>query len=236
MTSKPSLRVLDDPERLLYIREDGDYADFRSRSVEKEPWTYEWLKNLHTGDVLYDIGANVGSYSLMAAVRGALVYAFEPLPMNYAELVANVQINNLGKKIYCYPIAATSNSPNVSWIPFSVHNLNRPGYGLASAEKQYEEAKDVYLPSAALDTLSVTAFKPPTHVKIDVEGFEFHVLDGMQVLLGTEKVKSLIVEVANDRTEIQVEKLMERHGYYGEEVEGSRGSGDNRTLIYEQES
>jgi hypothetical protein len=49
--------MLDDPERLLNIREQGDYRGFRSRGVEKEPWTYEWLKNLGTGDVLYDIGA-----------------------------------------------------------------------------------------------------------------------------------------------------------------------------------
>ena len=235
MTSKPSLRVLDDPERLLYIREDGDYNNFRSRGVEKEPWTYEWLKDFYTGDVLYDIGANVGSYSLMAGARGATVYAFEPLPVNYAELIANVHLNNLSEKIYCYPIAAT-NSYLTSWMPFSVHDINLPGYGLASAEKQYKESEDIYLPSAALDSLPATAFKPPTHVKIDVEGFELHVLDGMQGILGAGNVKSLIVEVADDRTETQIEKLMERHGYYGEEVEGSRGSGKNRTLIYEQES
>ena len=63
-----------------------------------------------------------------------------------------------------------------------------------------------------------------------------HVLDGMQGILGAGNVKSLIVEVADDRTETQIEKLMERHGYYGEEAEDSRRSGENRTLIYEQES
>jgi FkbM family methyltransferase len=235
LTSDPSLRILDDPERLLYIRASGDFRGYRAIPVAKEPWTYDWLKDLSTGDVLYDIGANVGSYSLMAGARGAAVYAFEPLPVNYAELIANVHLNSLSEKIYCYPIAAT-NSYLTSWIPFSVHDINLPGYGLASAEKQYKGSEDVYLPSAALDALPATAFKPPTHVKIDVEGAEFHVLDGMQGILSAGSIKSLVIEIADDRTEIQIKKLMERHGYYGEEAEDSRRSGENRTLIYEQES
>jgi FkbM family methyltransferase len=154
--------------------------------------------------------------------------------VNYAELIANVNINNLGGKIYCYPIAAGSSNPSTGWIPFSMHSFEDPGYGLASAEKRYDEGTDVYLPTAAVDTLSGTAFNLPTHVKIDVEGFEFYVLDGMHGVLGTGNIKSLIVEIADNRTETQIEKLMERHGYYGEECEGSRRTGENRTLIYEQ--
>ena len=233
MTSKPSLRVLDDPERSLYILSDGDYAGWRSQAVKKEPWTYAWLKDLGAGDVLYDIGANVGSYSLMAGARGALVYAFEPLPVNYLELVANVQLNSLEGKIYCYPIAASS-SP--SWLPFSVQLQGTPGYGLASAERRHEDAREIYLPAIDLDGLSDVVFNLPTHVKIDVEGFEFRVLSGMQGILSANHVKSVIVEVIDDRIEAQIEKLMERHGYYGEEVEGTRRTEENRTMIYEQEA
>ena len=223
--------MLDDPERLLNIREQGDYRGFRSRGVEKEPWTYEWLKNLGTGDVLYDIGANVGTYSLMAGARGSLVYAFEPLPVNYAELVANVHLNNLNGKVYCYPFVASSAS---CWLPLEVHYPDTPGYGLASAEKLYEGSSTVYLPAMPLDGLSAQLFSPPTHVKIDVEGHEFYVLNGMQGLLGAGTIKSVIVEIVDNNAETQIEKLMERHGYYGEEAEDSRRTEENRTLIYEQ--
>jgi FkbM family methyltransferase len=223
--------MLDDPERLLNIREQGDYRGFRSRGVAKEPWTYEWLKNLGTGDVLYDIGANVGTYSLMAGARGASVYAFEPLPVNYAELVANVHLNNLGGKIYCYPFVVSSAS---CWLPLEVHFSDTPGYGLASAEKRYEGSSTIYLPAMPLDELSAQMFSPPTHVKIDVEGHEFYVLNGMQGLLGGGTIKSVIVEIVDNHAETQIEKLMERHGYYGEEAEDSRRTEENRTLIYEQ--
>jgi hypothetical protein len=54
----------------------------RLRPVAKEPWTVRWLeRNIRTDDVLYDIGANVGAYTLIAAAlrrRGVRVVAVEP--------------------------------------------------------------------------------------------------------------------------------------------------------------
>jgi FkbM family methyltransferase len=227
--------MLDDPERLLNIRADGDFRGYRSIPVAKEPWTYEWLKDFDTGDVLYDIGANVGSYSLMAAARGALVYAFEPLAVNYAELVANVQLNNLREKIYCCPIAASSVD---GWIPLAMHDRahNIPGYGLASAESRFKDGEAVYVPSMALSNLSERMFASPTHVKIDVEGHEYMVINGMTPYFKDGQVRSAIIEIADDHTEGQIDNWLNAYGYYGEEAEGSRRSGENRTLIYEQKS
>src|ERR671932_123659 len=57
----------------------------RLRPVAKEPWTVRWLeRSLRDGDVLYDVGANVGAYSLIAAALGAQVVAIEPAYANYA--------------------------------------------------------------------------------------------------------------------------------------------------------
>ena len=227
--------MLDDPERLLNIREQGDYNGFRSRGVEKEPWTYEWLRDFDSRVVLYDIGANVGTYSLMAAARGALVYAFEPLPVNYAELVANVQLNNLSRKVFCSAVAATSND---CWTPLHLHDRmhNMPGYGLASTERVFKDGETVYVPAMSLDGLSERTFNPPTHLKIDIEGHEYMALSGMQRFFSEQRVESLIVEIADDHTEEQIELLLNPFGYYGEECEGSRRTGENRTLVYEQES
>ena len=201
--------------------------------MQKEPWTYEWLKDFGYGDVLYDIGANVGTYSLMAGARGAFVYAFEPLPVNYAELHANVALNGLSETIYCYPIAVSNSD---GWIPLRAHMLDTPGYGLASAEKDYAGETLVYVPSEALDSLSAAVFRPPTHIKIDIEGHEYVALTGAMSYFNAGTVKSLIVEIADDQTESKIDLLLNPVGYYGEEAEGSRRTGENRTLIYEQES
>jgi len=224
--------MADDPERLINIRKSGDFNGWRSRGVAKEPWTYEWLKDLGKGSVLYDIGACVGTYSLMAGARGALVYAFEPLPVNYAELQANIRLNHLSSNVFAVPLAASAHD---GFIELHVHNGGTiPGYGLASAEKAYEDSDSIWVPSAALDTLSVTMFNPPTHIKIDVEGFEYMVIYGMQRFFREKGVESMIVEVDGEENEEKISQLMYPFGYFGEEVGERRSKSDMRTLVYEQ--
>ena len=69
----------------------------RLRSVEKEPFTVEWIeRSIKPGDVFYDIGANVGAYSLIAAKvtgNGARIFAFEPSAATFHDLSRNILHN-----------------------------------------------------------------------------------------------------------------------------------------------
>src|SRR6187455_11828 len=66
----------------------------------KEPDTIEWIGSFQPGEVLVDIGANVGMYSIWAAkTRGVRVYAFEPESQNYALLYKNIVLNNLSQQV-----------------------------------------------------------------------------------------------------------------------------------------
>src|SRR4051812_16333710 len=70
----------------------------RLRSCEKEPWTVRWIEEyLKPGQVLYDVGANVGAYTLVAAIAvpEARVLAFEPAPANFAALSGNLELNDV---------------------------------------------------------------------------------------------------------------------------------------------
>jgi hypothetical protein len=66
----------------------GSSSKKRLRSLfSKEPITIAWMDTFASGETLYDIGANVGMYTVYAAVmRDAAVYSFEPEALNYAEL------------------------------------------------------------------------------------------------------------------------------------------------------
>ena len=77
---------------------------WRARSFhEEEPETLRWLDELDVDDVLWDVGANVGMYSLYAGkFRGCRVVAFEPEAQNYALLVDNFALNGLGDR--CFPV------------------------------------------------------------------------------------------------------------------------------------
>ena len=68
----------------------------------------DWLdKTLHDGDVFFDVGANVGIYSLYAALRNpkTKVYAFEPEYSNLHQLKQNILLNSLAETIFPYSLA-----------------------------------------------------------------------------------------------------------------------------------
>src|SRR5205085_611263 len=66
----------------------------------KEPDTIRWLNGISRDAVLWDVGANVGVFSLYAGLlRGASVVAFEPLAANFHVLSRNIQINGLEDRV-----------------------------------------------------------------------------------------------------------------------------------------
>ena len=66
-------------------------TEFRARTFhEKEPETLEWIDSIGKEETLWDIGANVGLYSMYAAQKGLKVLAFEPSPANYHLLNSNI--------------------------------------------------------------------------------------------------------------------------------------------------
>src|ERR1044071_5509253 len=80
------------PSRLTRERVDSIYV--------KEPCTLEWIDSFAPGDVLVDVGANVGMYTIWAAAtRKASVFAFEPEAQNYALLNRNILANNLQDRV-----------------------------------------------------------------------------------------------------------------------------------------
>lgn len=219
---------LDDPDYPLQIERSSDFQAYRSRAREKEPWTYEWLKDFDSNTLFYDVGACVGSYSLMAAARGATVIAFEPLRENVRGLVQNIHLNNLADNVTIVE-SAVSDQP----LSMHVHDAKGglpAGYGLGSLLPVRNQTKEVEVMTVTLDA-AAELYGYPTHIKIDVEGAEDLVLiSGLDVL---NKVQSVIVEIADDDTERYLGWLMASGGLTGREV-GNRRTMEQRTKVYER--
>src|SRR5438105_3422670 len=89
------------------------YASTGSSSIKrvdslltKEPITIAWMDSFDEGETMYDVGANLGMYTIYAAVmRKARVYAFEPEALNYAELNKNIHLNGLHDRVLAYCLA-----------------------------------------------------------------------------------------------------------------------------------
>lgn len=167
---------------------------------DKEPDTIRWIESMPEGSILLDVGANVGMYTIFAAVsRGATVYAFEPESQNYALLNANIAANQLSDRVVAFPLAL-SDRMQLDRLYLSEFALG--GSCHSFAEKVGFDLKPRATPfaqgafSVSLDQLIETGAIPvPDYIKLDVDGFEHKVLEGARKTLTNPKVRGLIVEL-----------------------------------------
>jgi FkbM family methyltransferase len=133
-----------------------------------------FVENIRDGDVVYDIGANAGFFTLLAsklAGRGGTVYAFEPLPRNIGYLQRHVSLNDCAN-VRIVPRAAAAKSGTMRFT--IAHN---PSQGGLSDKGELEVG------TQTLDDFVAAGSKPSDFMKIDVEGAESDVLAGASALL-----------------------------------------------------
>lgn len=168
----------------------------------KEPDTVAWLQRMPKDSVLLDVGANIGIYTLTAAVgRGCQVYAFEPESQNYANLNANIALNNIANRVTAY-CAALTDQPGLDRLFLS--RFEKDGGG--SCHSYGEEVGFDLAPRPSpfaqgciglkLDDLVKQGVIPiPDFIKIDVDGFEHKVVAGAMETLKNPKVKEILIEI-----------------------------------------
>lgn len=203
------MRQLDYPSAKLFLNTQTirEY-ETRARSVRKEPKTVQWFeKYSKDGAVIYDIGANVGAYSLIAASRGAEVYAFEPSFQNAFRLHENISLNNLDGKITVLPVILGSKN---GLARFSVIDTTfGASRGFSDTGDREGKAYPVFTLDDARRTLSLPA---PIAVKIDIDGAEVELLRGAQTLLSDRALKSMLIETEEKHTD-SIKKIMADAGF-----------------------
>ena len=176
-------------------------SKYRANSLyQKEPETIAFLNSLSKDSVLWDVGANIGIYSIYGAkVTGARVYAFEPSMMNLELLFRNVQVNNLGNRVTIVPLAL-SDKDSVLDLFMSKENLHWAGAHNSIGQNMAQDGQAMVEPKvssqlSATGSNLISAFNVPvpTHIKIDVDGLESLVLQGMSFYI--EKIHLILVEV-----------------------------------------
>jgi FkbM family methyltransferase len=187
----------------------------------KEEGTVRWIRTeVKAGQVFYDIGANIGLYTLMAARRvapGGLVYAFEPHVANVNSLLHNISRNDLNP--YVKVISAALNDSEgffdfnyAAWVPgSSMSQLNDTRDDL---QREFRPVFSEYKYATTVDRLIETgAIHPADHVKLDVDGNELLILRGMaKFLQGRKRPKTVQAEI-NPRHKEALYGFMEEHGY-----------------------
>ena len=148
---------------------------------------------LREGDVFYDIGANVGFFSVLAGRlvgQAGAVFAFEPVPANASTVERNARLNRLGN-IEVLRVAVSHHTGKSEL--FLAHYAG--GAALKSAGVPPDLAGSIVVDTSSIDDLvEHRRIRPPDVVKIDVEGAEKDVLQGMLIALREWRPK-VILEV-----------------------------------------
>jgi FkbM family methyltransferase len=152
------------------------------------------LHFLRPGDLFADIGANIGSYTLLASgVAGCRTVAFEPDPTTAAALDRNIKLNNLADLVEIR-VAAAGEQRGVARFSVGLDTLNR----VVSSPNM--DAREV--PVENLD--SAFDYGAPILMKMDVEGYEAQVLHGAKGLLRAPELRAVLIE---DRSSAVVQML-----------------------------
>ncbi len=203
-TGKTTIISIDSKQgEKLYFFAPSKMATFRINTLfTKEPSTISWLNRLKETDTFLDIGANIGIYSVYAAVvKKCRVVSIEPESQNFSNLVRNIVINNLYEKTLPFCLAM-SNENKIGVLHLSTFSID----GAASGHMFDEELKFNLTPGKSpfqqgcigmkLDSFIEEKYFPiPDFIKIDVDGLEHKVIEGAITTLKNPKVKSVLIEI-----------------------------------------
>lgn len=193
-----------DQKKILFANNKGEKTYIKNRvdrMLTKEPETIKWINSFEKDSVFFDVGANIGIYTLYSAiVKENTVYAFEPHSANYKNLLDSINLNQL-HKCYAYNVAL-SDQINLSTI--SVKNMYE-----GVADNVVGKQGDYYHGCIEMDLDSLVnknLLPQPDYIKIDVDGFEDKVLKGSWSTI--MKCKSILVEI-DRKHEAYVAKILD---------------------------
>jgi FkbM family methyltransferase len=167
----------------------------------KEPETLSWINKFEQNTIFWDIGANIGLYSIYAAkISKSKVFAFEPSVFNLEILARNVYLNKLSSTISIIPL------PLNDLISFSNMKLTSTEWGgaLSTFDKNFgwngKNINQIFeyniLGVTMNDAHNLFKVPYPDYIKIDVDGLEHYILNGGKDVI--KNCKEILIEINDD--------------------------------------
>ncbi len=197
----------------LNLKDEGISKDLALDGIREPESTQEVKRMLKEGDVVIEVGANIGYYALiesrLVGEKGR-IYAVEPSPYNVDNLKRNIKLNNI-KNIEVFELAI-GDKDGVAELNVSPHsNLNSL---IRQDNKKIIEAIKVKV--MALDNF-LKDKKLPDFLRMDVEGYEASILKGMGKLLRSKHPMDLFIEIhphiMRRKETVYLLKTLKKHGF-----------------------
>jgi FkbM family methyltransferase len=183
-----ALKFKDGNER-LYLHHFSQYVAERD--------LVNWIDTFSKNDIFYDIGCNVGHFSIYAAKKNIKTYCFDGHFGNLSDLIYNIHLNNVAKKINLIPtlLGEKNECTNFCLRDFMASSAKSEINHKKSIFKSKEtEALKLNTIVMRLDYFIDNKIIPqPSKVKIDVDGADYFVLKGMGKYLN--KVDEILIEM-----------------------------------------
>lgn len=169
----------------------------------KEPETIRWIDEQPAGAVFWDVGANVGTYSLYAALRGAQVIAFEPAAANYYLLNHNIALNRMEQRVSAYCLALTDR-PSLDELYLSSVEIGEALHGFGRptdwrGQRFTPRTRQAAVGQSIDGLLAAFALPFPHYLKIDVDGIEDQIVSGAARTLRDRRLRSVLIELNTER-------------------------------------
>ena len=216
----------------LDLRDAGISRELFLTGVHEVHSTQQFKEEIKPGMVLLEIGGNIGYFALLGAVRvrpGGRVLALEPSPANVKSLEGNTKLNGLEDVVKIYPFAAGRESGTLPFYVVSKSNLcgfvNREGPGIQLLE-------EVLVRLVPVDQVVEQEAVQVDYFRMDVEGFETEVIEGMTgTLSGPHPPSGGFIEVHSEllnRKGISARSFIGRMYELGYQIKTARyrGRGD----------
>jgi len=205
---------------ILSFPEDVGWQDIYFYRMFEKGTTGILRRILEENSIVFDIGANIGWYTILMAkicTRGQC-HAFEPVPFIFEKLRRNCFLNNLGDNLFLNQLALGEKETTVELHTFdglshahsSLSTLGRDDY---SIHKAYMTTIDEYIKTNAIKRIDF--------IKIDVEGAELSVLQGAKTVFYLDPPPIWVIEMNKETankfgySSTDLLRFLERHGSYG---------------------
>jgi FkbM family methyltransferase len=204
----------------------GETSALRAKGLlTKQQATIAWIDTFQPHSVFWDIGANVGSYTLYAALnRDLSVVAFEPAAVNYFLLATNCELNALGERVDCLQLGVGRSKSvghlELSQLEAAASFSFRPKGKWPVASRQ---AALILSVDELIDEYGLTC---PNYIKIDVPGLTNAIIEGAARTLQRPELRELHIETDEHSTDGR--RIVEVLGQYGFAIAGRhvRGTTD----------
>jgi FkbM family methyltransferase len=185
---------IDTPRGTLAFAVLGETSGLRAKGLlSKQPATIAWIDRFAPNSVFWDVGANIGSYGLYAALAAdTRVYAFEPAAVNYFLLAANCELNGFGERMTCLQLGlgagrAVGHLELSQFVPAQSFSFRERGrYPVSSRQACLVTTIDELVGEYGLDC--------PNYVKIDVPAMTETIIAGAARTLRNPALREIHLE------------------------------------------